>query len=178
MIRAAIAAGLDAIAFTDHDRLVPAERLAALNARYTPFRIFGGVEIGTLEEHVLVFGVHDLILEQEGWSYAALHDFVREREGFLAIAHPFRFGELNVDLERFPPDALELRSRNTPPAAEPRIRALAARHRLALLCNSDAHRAPHVGSYYNTLPDRPGDEAELLELLRAQRACPEAVIHP
>ena len=44
-IRAAIAAGLDAIFITDHHRLVPVEQLDALNRTFAPFRIFGGIEV-------------------------------------------------------------------------------------------------------------------------------------
>jgi histidinol phosphatase-like PHP family hydrolase len=42
-VQAAIAAGLDAIVFTDHHRLMPLERLECLNQQYAPFRVFGGI---------------------------------------------------------------------------------------------------------------------------------------
>ncbi len=89
-IRAAIDAGLDAIVFTDHHRLISAERLQQLNEKYAPFRIFGGIEITLDGEDVLILGVQDPALESMNWSYPSLHAFVRARGGFIALAHPFR----------------------------------------------------------------------------------------
>ncbi|MBE9507716.1 MAG: PHP domain-containing protein, partial [Chloroflexi bacterium] len=89
IIRAAIAYGLGGLAFTDHQRLVPPERLAELNRRYAPFRVFGGIEITLLDgEDMLVLGVHDRELEARDWNYQDLFGFVREQNGFLALAHP------------------------------------------------------------------------------------------
>lgn len=167
LIEAAIRAGLDAVAFTDHDRLIPEDHIAALNAKYEPFRIFRGVEMSLPGGHVLVFGVDDPALEQRSWDYPHLHALVRERGGYMALAHPYRFRRrLVIDIERYPPDALELHSHNTPASAEVRIRDLAERLDLDLLCNSDAHHVSDLGPYCNGLPAEPRDEAELVALLR------------
>jgi predicted metal-dependent phosphoesterase TrpH len=168
MIRAAIDSGLDGLVITDHDRLVPRERLAYLSAKYAPFRIFGGVEITTRGEHILVLGVHDERLERMWWSYPDLHAFVVERGGFLAVTHPFRFNpaRVGVDVDRFPPHALELHSHNTPPSAAPRIKDLAARLDALLLSNSDAHHSSDLGGYYNVLDEEPEDAEALARLLR------------
>ena len=167
-IRAAIDSGLDAIAFTDHHRLVSAERLGNLNDTYAPFRIFGGVEISAEGEDVLVLGVHDMALESLVWSYPALHAFVRDRGGFIALAHPFRWhSSVTLDLERFVPDAIEVRSANTPPDAEGRIRDIAARLGIPVLCNSDAHSTGQFGMHYNVLERSPADEQDLVAMLRS-----------
>jgi histidinol phosphatase-like PHP family hydrolase len=174
MIQSAIACGLDGLAFTDHHNLVPLGRLEALNHTYAPFRVFGGVEITVDEgEDLLVLGVHHAALESRDWPYPALYDFVRERGGFLILAHPFRFrGTIGLDLERFPPDAIEVRSKNTPVDGEVRICRTAERFGIHLICNSDAHQAKHVGMYYSHLKREPQDERELLGILRAgQYAC-------
>jgi predicted metal-dependent phosphoesterase TrpH len=171
IIRAAIAYGLDGLVFTDHDRLIEPKRLRELNRKYVPFRTFGGIEMSLVGgEHVLVLGVDDPALESVGWTYRNLFAFVRERGGYLAIAHPFRFHDTintQVALEHYPPDAIELRSRNTSTHNEPKIRALIERLNLWPLCNSDAHKAKHVGDYYNQLNRVPGNEAELVEILTA-----------
>jgi predicted metal-dependent phosphoesterase TrpH len=168
MIRAAIYSGLDGLVITDHDRLVPQERLAYFNAKYAPFRVYGGIEVTTHEEHVLVIGVREERLEQTWWAYADLHAFVVERGGFLAVAHPFRFsrGRMEIDLDRFPPHALEVHSRNTPPSAEPRIREMAERLGLSLLSNSDAHHISDLGGYYNVLDGEPEDMQTLMRMLK------------
>ncbi len=168
MIGAAIYSGLDGLVITDHDRLVACERLAYFNAKYAPFRVYGGVEVTTREEHVLVIGVHDERLEQTWWAYADLHAFVVERGGFLAVAHPFRFNRarMEIDLDRFPPHALEVHSRNTPPPAEPRIREIAERLGVSLLSNSDAHHISDLGAYYNVFDGEPEDVQALTRMLK------------
>lgn len=168
MIRTAVDRGLDGLVITDHDRLVLTEKLAYLNAKYAPFRIFGGVEVTTHGEHVLVLGVRDEALEDRWWAYPDLHAFVRARGGFLALAHPFRFnrGRLEVDVEHFRPDALEIHSLNTPRRAERRIRRLAADLDALLLSNSDAHHSSDIGAYYNVLHREPHDVEALVKILK------------
>jgi predicted metal-dependent phosphoesterase TrpH len=168
MIRAAVDRGLDGLVISDHDRLVPAEDLAYLNAKYAPFRVFGGVEITTYGEHVLVLGLQDEALEDRWWAYPDLHTFVQRQGGYLALAHPFRFNprRLEVDVERFPPHALEVHSRNTPRQAESRIREMAAQLDLSLLSNSDAHHSSDIGPYYNVLDREPGDMEGLVRILK------------
>jgi predicted metal-dependent phosphoesterase TrpH len=175
MIRAAIDSGLDALVISDHDRLVPQEHLCALNAKYAPFRVFGGVEVTLAREHVLVIGMQAELLERRWWNYRDLHAFVEEQGGFLALAHPFRFnGRIAVDVERFPPNALEVHSHNTPRRAEPSIRGLAAVLDAPLLSNSDAHWTGDIGVYYNELDDEPEDVEGLVALLKARAFKPVA----
>ncbi len=175
MIRAAIDSGLDGLVITDHDRLVPCERLAYFNAKYAPFRVFGGVEVTTRKEHILVLGVGSEKLERTWWTYPKLYTFVTERDGFLAVAHPFRFNraQIGVDVDRFPPHALEVYSRNTPRSAASRIEEVAARLDVPLLANSDAHHASDIGAYYNELHEEPADVRGLVALLKAGAFSPE-----
>jgi len=167
-IRAAIASKLDAIVFTDHWQFVPPERLQRLNEKYAPFKIFGGIEVVADEEDFIVIGVRDAMLNQPGFSYADLHALVRQHDGFLALVHPFRYrNEIKVDIERFKPDAIEVRSTNTPASAEQRIRELAARLGISTLCDSDAHNTNAFGKYHNTLEKIPRDERGLIALLKS-----------
>ncbi len=168
-IRAAIAARLDAIVITDHARLVPRAQMDMLNQRYAPFQVFGGIEVTTEDEDVLVLGVQDASLERPGWTYADLHTLVGTQHGFIALAHPFRYrASIGLDLDRYPLDAVEVYSSNTPVAAEEAIRTIATRFRLALLSNSDAHTAGEIGTHYNLLPCWARNERELIAALRSQ----------
>ncbi len=167
-VRAAIAAGLHALFITDHWKLVPGKRLAALNTRYAPFRVFGGIEISIDGEDLLVMGIQDPILEQREFTYPHLHAFVRANSGFLVLAHPFRYHPvINLPLDQYPPDAIELYSQNTPQAFESEIRTLARQYGLALLSNSDAHILKHLGKHYNILQDGAQDEATVFSQLRS-----------
>ena len=169
MLQAAVNYRLDGLVFTDHHRFIPLGRLEALNRKYAPLRVFGGIEISVDEgEDVLVLGARDPALETRNWPYARLFAFVHERDGFLALAHPFRYqDEINIDIETYPPDAIELHSKNTGACDAPRILAVLERLDLLPLCNSDAHSAEHVGIYYNQLAREPGDERELIQTLKA-----------
>ena len=165
-IQAAIRGGLDGIVFSDHDRLVDRQHLVDLNRKYAPLRIFTGIEVTLENEHVLVIGIHDPALESCAWKYPELHQFVRLNQGFLALAHPFRYQEISVDIDHFPPDAIEIFSPNTPTWAEPIIRRIASRINCDLLSNSDSHNSRMIGKYYNVVDGDPKNDAELLQSLK------------
>jgi histidinol phosphatase-like PHP family hydrolase len=166
-IRAAIAAGLDAIFITDHHRLIPVERLEALNRTFAPFRVFSGIEFTSQGEDFVILGLRDPRMESSNWLYPDLHAFVRAQGGFMVLAHPFRYREqINVDVEQFPTDAIEVHSPNTPIAAEDRIRDLANRLQVSVLCNSDAHSSERLGQYYNSLNHPIFTEQELFAALK------------
>jgi predicted metal-dependent phosphoesterase TrpH len=170
-IQAALHAGLGGLAFTDHQRLVEPGRLAELNKKYAPFRIFNGIEIPADGEHWIVLGMYDSLLERPGWHYPELREFVRWRGGFIALAHPFRNStEIRADFDQFPPDGVELRSYNTPVHYEAEILALAEQHNLALLQNTDAHFAGQVGQFYNDLPGLVEDDRALVKMLIGMKA--------
>jgi predicted metal-dependent phosphoesterase TrpH len=167
-VEAAIAAGLDAIVFTDHHRLAPLERLEALNQQYAPFRIFGGIEITSQGEDFLVLGLRHPDLESPDWSYPSLYKFVRQNDGYIAMAHPFRYrANIELDLDQYIPDAIEARSPNTPVNQEIHIREIAARLGMPVLYNSDAHSTERLGTYYLQLDDSPADDQELIASLKS-----------
>lgn len=178
-IQMAIEAGFDAIALSDHDRLVPPEHLEELNVRYAPFRIFGSIEVSIWDtrlstfEHILVLGIRDAILETSSWTYPELWEYVRGHQGFLTVAHLYRFRETStLDLRQFPPDALEAASNNIAPGLHRRILALAADLDIPVLSNSDAHHVRMIGPYYNALSDTPANDRELIATLRSRNFTP------
>lgn len=176
-IETAIKAGLDGIAITDHYTLVPRQRLLALNEIYAPFKIFTGIELSAGPNDWLVLGVDDPAIERKDWRYPDLLDFVRARDGYIILAHPFRRSpDLGDDLETYRPDGIEEASINTPAHRREDIRAIAARLGLALFTNSDAHYPDAVGSFRNRLPRMAADDKALVEVLREMKmetaACP------
>lgn len=167
-IQAAIASGLDAIVFCDHARLVDREHLEELNHQYAPFRIFGGIEITVGCEDLLVIGVYDRVLEQKDWTYPELHCLVRKHDGFIALAHPFRYHKfIELDLVHYPPDAIELHSPNTSTRFEKEILHAATQVEAGLLSNSDAHSILPLGRFYNLLIRDPSSESDLVRMLKA-----------
>ncbi len=173
MLRAAQDAGLDGVALTNHGRLVPPARRAELAAQFAPLAIWPGIELTLGGEDLLVLGLEEPKLEALDWTYPDLHAFVRERGGFLVLAHPFRFrAQVAPFIFERPPDAIELHSANIGADDEPAIRELHRALGGVLLCNSDAHSAEEVGVYHSLLPRRPADLEDLFALLRAGAAQP------
>jgi predicted metal-dependent phosphoesterase TrpH len=171
LIRKAVRLGLAGIAFTDHHRLPPPGRLEELNRRHHPFRVFTGIEISILMaenwQDFLVIGLAEPALEQAEWNYAQLREFVREKGGWMAWAHPFRYNPvLPQIIKDDPPDALEMYSSNIRPALAPRIEALAREWGCQVIGASDAHLLGEVG-YSAILMSQPAaSEAELVALLK------------
>lgn len=168
-IESAIKYGLDAIVFTDHDKLTPVEHLRELNEKYEPFKIYGGIEIRLKDsgEDILVIGLHDKILEEKKWTYDELYKYVRENNGFIALAHPYRYiHEIKSNIEKWIPDAIEVHSTNIGKDDTKAITALANRLNCNLLGDSDAHEDKHIGIYYNELECNPKDEKELVKFLK------------
>lgn len=167
MVQAAIAAGLDAMVFTDHYSLADQARLRVLNERYAPFRIYGGIEITADGEDWLVLGLQNPELEREDWRYPALHRYVRSHGGYIILAHPFRYSpRINADIQKFKPDGIEVRSRNTPANREKEITTLAGTLGLRLFVNSDAHSVRAIGAYYNEIAVNLDGDRGLIDTLR------------
>jgi len=173
LLQAARRAGLDALAFTDHDRLTPVGHLDELNRRYAPLRIFGGVEVTLPSEHIVVLGIQDPALESLEWHYEDLWHFVHQRGGFMTLAHPFRFHDsIDAPIDRFPPHGIEVYSINTAPRHEKRIREIAARLDIRLMSDSDAHTVDPMGQYYNDLQSAAENDLELVRDLVAGPSIP------
>ncbi|GKX67320.1 PHP domain-containing protein [Inconstantimicrobium mannanitabidum] len=172
-IKAAISYGLDAIVISDHNKLVPVQHIEELNEKYKPFKIFGGIEItihgnNNMNEDILVIGLHDEILQEKTWTYEEVYNFVKSRGGYIALNHPFRYSEeVNIDIERCIPDAIEVHSTNISRLDEQLITDLAKRLGSKLICNSDAHNIIHTGIYYNDIGGNPKNDKELVEKLLA-----------
>ena len=149
-IQAAIKSGLHAIAITDHFQLVPISELRWLNRNYAPFRILNGIEITANSEDWLVLGLTDKVLETEKWTYPHLHQYVTSRGGILILAYPFRYHTtIGVDIFKYSPDGIELRTNNIRLELVPQIKDLAEQLHIPTLCNSDAHTTSTIGRYYN-----------------------------
>ena len=166
-IQAAIHSDLNAIAITDHARLVPETELARLNQVYAPFRIFSGIEINADGEDWLVIGLREKKLETEKWVYPQLHEFVMAKNAIIILAHPFRFHpNINVNLVQYPPHAVELRSNNIRVDLVPKIRELALQHKLPTLCNSDSHNTSTIGKFYNIFDRADWEDADVFEAIK------------
>jgi len=169
-VQRAIAIGLSGLAFTEHHQMLPPERIATLNAQYAPFRVFSGVEVNCKGEDLLVFGIRHPKLDAPWNTFRQLHGFVKSHDGAICLAHPYRrrdFIQIDTSISaEYRLDAVEVRSRNTPPDAEDAIRRCAGRIKATLLSNSDAHQPRRVGSHCNQATRLPADDRQLAQMIR------------
>ncbi len=165
MVRAAIGYGLDGLVFTDHGKYISHKRVEELNKKFNPFCVFRGIEVNTREkEEFVVLGFYEPALEKSDWKYQDLHTLVRERRGFISLAHPFRYRkDLKFDITAYPPDAIECSfSVSSRDRAKEQLKITGAHPIVA----SDGHCVAHVGRYYINLHGAPKNEAELAAFLK------------
>jgi histidinol phosphatase-like PHP family hydrolase len=184
MVRTAIFYGLDALVFTNHHRFMQVDEMVELNKEFFPFRIYNGIEI-TVEgnEDFIVLGVDEETLGPCSWmsfNYPDLYRLVRNSNGFIAMAHPYRYEDVIAsDIETFRPDAIEINSTNIVRTDHMKVRQLAERTGIRPMSNSDAHVLYEMGLYYNEIPYLPETEVGLAELLRkggfACRSMPDRI---
>lgn len=147
---AAKAAGLDAIAVTDHNRCtpVPPELEGVL--------LIPGCEVSTTDGHITGLFL-DAPLDLEGLcsgglpTGAAAVEEIRRRGGLAVLAHPYQSAKAAPEALSFRPDAVETanaRSALKVREANQRAERLAESWALPSVGGSDAHSAGEVGSAY------------------------------
>lgn len=92
-VETAIEAGLDGIAFTEHQSFTDPERIKRLREKYKGrMMVFRGAEYAAAEGHLLLFGIKEGDLERFG-LHLPVADIVRlvnEHNGVIIVPHPFR----------------------------------------------------------------------------------------
>lgn len=172
LIESAIRKNIDGLVFTEHDKLFSDRRLKELNERYAPFKIFSGIEISIEDdknniEHVVVLGVHDNTIEERKWDYAGLYNFVKEHNGIIILAHPYRYRDFVIcNVENYPPDAIEIFSSNLDNEKLEKRLELCRLTGASRVTNSDGHSVDKVAIYYNLFDKTPENEKELIDMFR------------
>lgn len=166
--RTALARGLDAIAFTEHDQWWDPSALSALRTDFMAMVILGGVEVSCPEGHFLVFVPPGAEFPLPGgFDLPLLERTVHEREGVLAWAHPFRWDSHEPFwLGSVTLDAVEVASTNMMEEAAAQARDIARRQGITTLKNSDAHHHQDVGRHFNNWDTVIRDELDLIARLR------------
>lgn len=158
--------GMDAICFTEHHTYVEPTRLVGLQATFPNLWLISGIEITVAgKEDIIVLGVTHPELKR-GMSYKKLHRIVRDHNGFMSLAHPFRKHDPIDELLEYPPDTIEIQSRNICTGNMEKIREFAEQVGVPVINASDAHRDRHVGLYHVELACRPVSIQDLFTQLR------------
>lgn len=154
VVDAAVDAGLDGVAITNHDTLEGYNEVktrAPANLTVIP-----GVEVTTTQGHLLALGVDEVPPQDEPLTVInAIHD----QDGLAVLSHPFdklrEYYTDNLDEIAARIDGIEvLNSRCIVPQYNRNARSFANEHDLAITGGSDAHFPMEVGRAY-TMSDEP-----------------------
>jgi predicted metal-dependent phosphoesterase TrpH len=179
LIRAALAAGLDGIVITEHDRLWPEEELESLRAAAPSLVVLAGVEITGLGGDVLCYGVSDLSRLPRGTPWPELCREVLRQGGIPVAAHPNRWGQPFEKIVREENPALggiEVMSKNMDDELRAGAQQLLGRFpHFAQLGNSDSHEPETVGCCYTEFNVEIGRMDELVAAIRGRHGKAVAV---
>lgn len=166
---------LNGFVVTDHDTFQGVETMKRL-AKGTELTIYRGVEITTLEGHLLLLG--GMELPPSGLiPTVEILDLVNADGGVVIAAHPFRrvytehsqnLGDLVYELNL---DGVELNA-NCSKTENTLARQAAKIQNLALLGGSDAHRDQDLGRMVTGFFDPIANEDDLIQAIRARRCRP------
>ncbi len=162
--------GLSAVVLTEHGYRWDEDELNELRAGAGDLLILSGAEITTQHGDLLIYGIEDADDIDAFDSAGKVIDAVREQDGFVVWAHPFRFGEPADKFARmFPPDAVEVDSSNMNADMTTQAHVLANRLGAMTIVASDAHRLEALGAYPFALPRPVVDERDLVACLCEMR---------
>ena len=169
--------GLDGICFTEHNKAWGAEDIDQLKLKWD-FLIFRGVEVDTIEGHILVFGLNkdfDAIIRAH-----ELRELVTEAGGVMIAAHPltgfraFGLAELKLSPEQASRrpifrsvDAVEGFSGRTIDKENKLTQEAAEILNMKMSGGSDAHRIGDLGRCVTIFENTIHSEAELITELKA-----------
>lgn len=173
VIEHAIEAGLDGIAFTEHNSYSASDRAEVLREKYSGrIRIFRGAEYDAAEGHVLLFGLRDNSFLDIG-MFAPLEELLRllSPKGAVAVvAHPFRgWSAFKADLSKVRGIcALEAYNGNNSDEENQKAYDTALSLGLPSTGGSDSHSSADVGrchtEFFEDVP-----EGSLADALRSGR---------
>jgi predicted metal-dependent phosphoesterase TrpH len=168
VLAAAVAAGLDAIAITDHD--VTDGSIRALAAQNSEILVIPGVEVSTRQGHLLVLGTTEMLAPKQD-----VLKTIAEAKALGAITivpHPFHRWRHGVGLRcreaLLAADAVEtLNSRYIIGTANQKAEKMAKKYQRPTTAGSDAHNCMFVGF---GVTDIEAEECSIVAILDAIRA--------
>jgi hypothetical protein len=166
ILRAAEAAGLDAIAITDHDSVDGAKKALSCD---TTVLVIPGIEVTTKQGHLLVLGVTEII--PAGLDVEVTAAIARRMGALLILPHPYHVWRHGVARRKkvgmTVVDAVEsFNSRYIVGSANRKAARIALKLGKPCVGGSDAHNARFVG-FGRTYVDAEKNVPAILEAIRA-----------
>jgi predicted metal-dependent phosphoesterase TrpH len=158
--------GLQGFALTDHNTTEGVVALERLRSSYPGFWFLPGVEVSTLEGHLLAYGVKES--PPPNRPLAETLERVTALGGVSVLAHPFRWvhGVGRRIATEAKVQGLEVRNGKNSELANTRAELLAARRSLAGTGGSDAHEPKLVGRAFTEFPNEVDSVGDLLDQIR------------
>lgn len=163
------AAGVNGFALTDHNTVAGHGELAASQARFPELVLVPGVEVSTLEGHLLAYGVSEA--PPSGRPVAETIGWIRERGGVSVLAHPFRLshGVGRAIAESASVTAIETVNGHNSRGANRKAAAVAARRGLGGTGGSDVHALAEIGRAYTEFEEGTDSVESVLRSMREGR---------
>ena len=168
--------GLDGICFTEHNKVWDVEEIRCLKRKWG-FLVINGIEVDTIEGHVLVFGLHRDF--EKVIRVGKLREMVNQAGGAMIAAHPFKgfrafgFSELSLSPEQAARrpifqsvDALEGFSGKTIEKESLLAQEVARILGMNMTGGSDSHSLEEIGKCVTIFEGNIKDEAGLIEELK------------
>ena len=166
ILKAAAAAGLDAIAITDHDSVDGAKMALTYE---TSVLVIPGIEVTTKQGHLIVLGVTEVI--PAGLDVVDTVEIARKMGALLILPHPYHVWRHGVARRKkigmSVVDAIEtFNSRYIVGSANQKAARIAKRMGKPCVAGSDAHHARFVG-FGRTFVDADRTVPSILAAIRA-----------
>ena len=144
--------GLDGVAITDHDRIDGALKIA----RETDFFIIPGIEISSMNGHVVALNLEEPV--SKGLDAEETVDRIHENGGLAIACHPVTPFKISLGKKvntKF--DAVEVINASALPFdhSVKRAKRIASHLGLPMVAGTDAHYAPEIGSAYTLVEAEP-----------------------
>lgn len=148
--------GLTAVAVTDHNKVEGALKIA----KETDFLIIPGIEVSSLNGHIIGLNVQEVI--PKGLSADETVDRIHAAGGIAVACHPFALfkGSLGNHVNgKF--DAVETINASAFPfnRSVKKAQEVAARFQMPCVAGTDAHYGPTIGCAYTVIDAEPQVEA-------------------
>jgi predicted metal-dependent phosphoesterase TrpH len=160
--------GIDAVAITDHNTVKGLREFCKIEE----ILIIPGVEVETLEGHVLALNVTDLV--ESGLSIAETADKIQDAGGLAIAAHPTVLFKRSLEVECAGDlDAIEVINSAAVPFSFSvrKNRELAEKLNLPQTGGSDAHCGPEIGLAYSSI-DGEGNIDSICEAIQRGAVTP------
>ena len=178
LIQRAKFVGLDGVCITEHNQLWSVEALEKLRRKHN-FLVLGGVEVDTDYGHILVFGLHQSVLNV--YRIEELRELVDEAGGVMIAAHPFRYVLSEYSNPTPSVEAVSQRSvfqfvdaievyGGMSSLTEGNLAAQVGDHlKLKAIAGSDAHAILQVGQCFTIFENSIKDEGQLISEIKQGR---------